>query len=114
MVKVVPLGELAVGTKPEKNPPAARGWQGSAKEDWVTLWFFGKKSNSIWVPTEAMMLEGLKASFPPSPTVTLRTEEVAVTAGGACAWTTAAEMARPTKVDVNCIITIFVVVVGRN
>jgi hypothetical protein len=40
MVKVVVLGPgAAVGTKPLKKPPAARGWQGSAKEDWVTLWF---------------------------------------------------------------------------
>jgi len=33
MEKVVLEGESSVGTKPEKNPPAARGWQGSAKDD---------------------------------------------------------------------------------
>lgn len=33
IVKVVPVGIIEVGWKPEKNPPAARGWQGSAKED---------------------------------------------------------------------------------
>jgi hypothetical protein len=43
MVKVVPEGEEAVGTKPEekpfKVPLVLRGWQGSAKEDCVTVWF---------------------------------------------------------------------------
>ena len=38
IVKVVAEGEAFVGTKPEKNPPA-RGWHGSSKLDWVTLWF---------------------------------------------------------------------------
>jgi hypothetical protein len=33
MVKVVEDGDAVVGTKPEKNPPAARGWHGSAKLD---------------------------------------------------------------------------------
>lgn len=99
-VKDDPEGEIMVGTKPEKKPPAARGWQGSAKLDCVTLWFccllvrlkhgehewrhtFGKKSNSIEVPTSAMMLEGLKANNPSAPTVTFKVEAVAVTAGGA-------------------------------
>ncbi len=36
-VKVV-VDSLVVGMNVEKNPPA-RGWQGSAKEDWVTEWF---------------------------------------------------------------------------
>lgn len=71
IVNEVPEGEFLVGTKPEKKPPVERGWQGLAKEDWVTEWFFGKKSNSIWVPTAAMMLLGLYASFPSAPTVTL-------------------------------------------
>jgi len=43
MVKVLPEGEEAVGTKPEKKPfktlLVLRGWQGSAKEDCVTVWF---------------------------------------------------------------------------
>jgi len=82
-VKDDPEGEIMVGTKPEKKPPAARGWQGSAKLDCVTLWLFGKKSNSIEVPTLAMMLEGLKANNPLAPTVTFKVEAVAVTAGGA-------------------------------
>jgi hypothetical protein len=43
----------------------------------------GKKSNSILVPTGAIMFEGLNASWPFAPTVTLRVCEVAVTAGGA-------------------------------
>ena len=38
MVKVLPEGELAVGTKEEKKP-FSRGWQGSAKELCVTVWF---------------------------------------------------------------------------
>ena len=37
MVNEEPLA-AAVGTKPEKKPPA-RGWHGSLKEDWVTEWF---------------------------------------------------------------------------
>jgi len=40
-VKVVPEGEFIVGTKPLKKPPVERGWQGSLKLDWVTVWFFG-------------------------------------------------------------------------
>jgi hypothetical protein len=43
MVKVLPEGEEAVGTKPEKKPLKTplvlRGWQGSAKDDCVTVWF---------------------------------------------------------------------------
>jgi hypothetical protein len=39
IVNVEPLVPAAVGTKPEKNPPVERGWQGSAKEDCVTVWF---------------------------------------------------------------------------
>ena len=47
---------------------------------------FGKNSNSILAPIGAMMLLGLKASLPFSPTVTLRGVDAdAVTAGGACA-----------------------------
>lgn len=44
MVKVVAEGVSLVsltGTKPEKKPPAARGWQGSANDDCVTVWFCG-------------------------------------------------------------------------
>lgn len=36
IVKVLPSVVALVGTKPEKKPPA-RGWQGSANEDWVTV-----------------------------------------------------------------------------
>lgn len=39
MVKVLPEGELAVGTNEEKKP-FSRGWQGSAKELCVTVWFW--------------------------------------------------------------------------
>jgi len=41
-VNEVPEGEFLVGTKPEKKPPVERGWQGLAKEDWVTEWFCGE------------------------------------------------------------------------
>ena len=84
-VKLVPEGEFSVGTKLEKKPPA-RGWQGLAKEDWTTEWFcecislvcrvsiwlltFGKKLNSMAVPTLAVMLLGLYRRLPPSPTAT--------------------------------------------
>jgi len=73
MVNVLPEGEEAVGTKPEKKPLRTplvlRGWQGSAKEDCVTVWFFGKKENSIAVPTAAVMLFGVYVR-PFSPTAT--------------------------------------------
>ena len=36
IVKLLPRVEALVGTKPEKKPPA-RGWQGSANEDWETV-----------------------------------------------------------------------------
>jgi len=63
MVKVLPEGDSAVGTKPEKKPfrtpLVLRGWQGSAKEDCTTLWFFGKNENSTVVPTAAVILLGV-------------------------------------------------------
>ena len=40
MVKVDPKVLALVGTKPEKKPPDERGWQGSLKLDWVTVWFY--------------------------------------------------------------------------
>lgn len=39
MVNVLPEGELAVGTKEEKKPFSS-GWQGSLKDDCVTVWFW--------------------------------------------------------------------------
>lgn len=70
------------------------------------MFTFGKKSNSIWVPTGAMILLGVYVS-PSLPTVTLNGEVVAVTAAGAVASTT--EMAtaiRPTIVFEKSIIMI--------
>jgi hypothetical protein len=43
IVKVSLASEEFVGMKVEKKPPA-RGWQGSAKEDWVTEWFWERLS----------------------------------------------------------------------
>lgn len=42
-MKVSLASEEFVGMKVEKKPPA-RGWQGSAKEDWVTEWFWERIS----------------------------------------------------------------------
>lgn len=42
IVKVLPRVEALAGTKPEKNP-LANGWQGSEKEDCVTVWFCGTR-----------------------------------------------------------------------
>jgi hypothetical protein len=39
MVNVVREGDEVVGTNAEKKPPEASGWQGRAKDDWVTVWF---------------------------------------------------------------------------
>jgi hypothetical protein len=39
--------------KPVSNPPG-KGVHGSAKLDWVTLWFFGWKVNSTVSPTAAV------------------------------------------------------------
>jgi len=89
-----------VGTNPEKNPPA-RGWQGSEKEDCVTVWFLGKKLNSIFVPGAAMIFDGVYVRLL-APTLTWKGEDVAVTAGGAAAETREA-LARAIKVFVNCI-----------
>jgi hypothetical protein len=57
-----------VGWKVEKKP-FANGWQGFAKEDWVTEWFFGKNENSTESPTAAVISLGEKVR-PLCPTAT--------------------------------------------
>lgn len=59
----------ATGMKPESKPPA-RGEQGVARVDWVTVWFFWWKVNRITSPTFALTDDGLKARTPVPPTVT--------------------------------------------
>jgi hypothetical protein len=80
----------ATNWKPESNPPGA-GEQGSAKLDWVTVWFYkfqcqlsypelshrylltlGWKWKTTWSPTSAKMASGVKAkpSFPTSTSCT--------------------------------------------
>jgi hypothetical protein len=39
----------ATGWKPE-SAPLASGWHGAAKDDCVTVWFFGEKTNSTVSP----------------------------------------------------------------
>jgi len=57
------LDLAAVGMNVEKKP-LARGWQGSAKEDWVTEWFFGKNENSMVSPALALISLGLNTREP--------------------------------------------------
>jgi hypothetical protein len=45
--------ERIVTHKPVSNPPG-KGVHGSAKLDWVTLWFLGWKVNSTMSPTSAL------------------------------------------------------------
>jgi len=68
------------------------------------VWFLGKKSNSITVPFGAMILLGVYVSKS-EPTWTLKGDDVAVTAAGAAASTTAiAAATRPTIVFEKSII----------
>jgi len=90
MLKVVLATPLAVGTKPEKNPPA-KGTQGLAKDDCVTVWFFGKYENTISSPISAVKSFGEYARAP-SPTET-----------GICFAETAAARAKTVYV-VNCMV----------
>jgi len=48
----------ATGWKPELTPPAS-GWHGAAKDDCVTVWFFGAKVNVTVSPTAAVTVFGL-------------------------------------------------------
>ena len=38
IVNVLPEGQLPVGMRDEKKP-FSRGWQGSSKDDYATVWF---------------------------------------------------------------------------
>lgn len=55
------VAPAATGWKPESIPDA-RGWQGAAKDDCVTVWFFGKKTKETVSPTEALTELGEKES----------------------------------------------------
>lgn len=60
----VPLG---TNMYPESKPPAS-GWQGSANDDWVTVWFPGlpEKTKLMVVPLEAVTLAGTNSRGPPT------------------------------------------------
>jgi hypothetical protein len=88
---------LAVtGWKPE-SAPLASGWHGAAKDDCVTVWFFGEKTNSTVSPGWAVTVFGLKASAP-APTVTWKLAADAEVA---------AAMATRVEARVKCIFEIF-------
>lgn len=61
--------------KPELKPATpvefSKVSHGLRKLDWVTVWFLGKNVNSTMSLTEAVILVGLNARAPLSPTVTL-------------------------------------------
>lgn len=56
--------------KPEKKPPVVAGAHGLLKSLMTTLWLMGWKWNSRTSPTLALMVSGLKARAPLSPTST--------------------------------------------
>jgi len=59
----------ATGWKPEARPLAILV-QGAAKVDWVTVWFFGLKTNVTVSPATAVTDGGSKMSRPEGPTMT--------------------------------------------
>lgn len=59
----------ATGWKPE-SAPFASGWHGAAKDDCVTVWFFGLKTNVTVSPGVAVTVFGLKESTELAPTMT--------------------------------------------
>jgi len=67
----------ATGLNPESKPPSILP-QGSAKEDWVAVWFFCSKLKTTWSPGWAEMASGLYMRAPADePTVTWWTAAVA-------------------------------------
>jgi len=60
----------SVGTKVEKIPLPASGWQGLSKLDSMTEWLRAKKWYVIVSPSLASTSSGSNLSCPPLPTVT--------------------------------------------
>jgi hypothetical protein len=73
MVKILPAVVVWVVTPPEKKALSPLGTQGASKAAWATEWVVGKKWNSTWSPTAAVMFLGVKES-PFLPTLTVWTE----------------------------------------
>jgi len=56
--------------KPESRPVSLKFVQGVWNVDCVTVWFFETNWNAMVSPSTAVMLGGLNASWPWSPTTT--------------------------------------------
>lgn len=85
--KVFLFSPEVVVMPPLKKLVLLSGVQGESKDDCATECWGGKKWNSTVSPIAALMSLGLKASWPPSPTVTVWTgpEADAVDAAGLAA-----------------------------
>lgn len=69
MFQVTPGIPSGLGMKPESIPPSIF-LQGSAKVDWVTVWFFCMNSKTTMSPTLALMVSGVYSSLGAMPAST--------------------------------------------